>query len=167
MKILIAPDSFKGTLSANEVCGIIGQAFADTIKTAEITKLPAADGGEGLCACLKEIVGGETVKAEDLGASFIKAVTDILASHTISAAEELGVKRIVLAGGVSANSRLRRIMEEKCKSKGFELYKPELKFCGDNAAMIASQGFYEFVSSRDEADFFNLSLNAIASLPIN
>lgn len=67
MKILIAPDSFKGTLSANEVCGIIGQAFADTIKTAEITKLPAADGGEGLCACLKEIIGGETVKAEVCG----------------------------------------------------------------------------------------------------
>lgn len=67
MKILIAPDSFKGTLSANEVCGIIGQAFADTIKTAEITKLPAADGGEGLCACLKEIIGDETVKAEVCG----------------------------------------------------------------------------------------------------
>ncbi len=62
MKILIAPDSFKGTLTADEVCDIIGQAFADTIKTAEITKLPAADGGEGLCACLKQINGGETVK---------------------------------------------------------------------------------------------------------
>ncbi len=62
MKILIAPDSFKGTLTANEVCDIIGQAFNDTIKNPEITKLPAADGGEGLCACLKEIIGGETVK---------------------------------------------------------------------------------------------------------
>lgn len=67
MKILIAPDSFKGTLTAGEVCDIIGQAFADTIKTAEITKLPAADGGEGLCACLKEIIGGETVKTEVCG----------------------------------------------------------------------------------------------------
>ena len=67
MKILIAPDSFKGTLTANEVCGIIGQAFADTIKTAEITKLPAADGGEGLCACLKEIIGGDTLKTEVCG----------------------------------------------------------------------------------------------------
>ena len=67
MKILIAPDSFKGTLTANEVCEIIGQAFADKIKNAEITKLPAADGGEGLCACLKEIIGGETVEAEVCG----------------------------------------------------------------------------------------------------
>ena len=64
MKILIAPDSFKGTLSAGEVCGIIGQAFKDTIKDAEITKLPAADGGEGLCACLQAVIGGETVFAE-------------------------------------------------------------------------------------------------------
>lgn len=67
MKILIAPDSFKGTLTANEVCDIIGQAFADTIKNAEITKLPAADGGEGLCACLKQIIGGKTVKTEACG----------------------------------------------------------------------------------------------------
>ena len=67
MKILIAPDSFKGTMTANEVCDIIGQAFADIIKNAEITKLPAADGGEGLCACLKQIIGGETAKAEVCG----------------------------------------------------------------------------------------------------
>ncbi len=67
MKILIAPDSFKGTLTASEVCEIIGQAFADTIKNVKISKLPAADGGEGLCACLCEIVGGETVKAEVCG----------------------------------------------------------------------------------------------------
>ncbi|MBQ8015199.1 MAG: glycerate kinase [Clostridia bacterium] len=67
MHILIAPDSFKGTLSAAEVCDIIGQAFKDTIKDAEITKLPAADGGEGLCACLQAIIGGETVLAEVCG----------------------------------------------------------------------------------------------------
>lgn len=57
--LLIAPDSFKGTLSAAEVCDIIGQAYADTIKDIKITKLPAADGGEGLCVCLHKIRGGE------------------------------------------------------------------------------------------------------------
>ncbi len=67
MKILIAPDSFKGTLTSNEVCDIIGQAFADTIKNLKITKLPAADGGEGLCACLEGIVGGEMIKTEVCG----------------------------------------------------------------------------------------------------
>ncbi len=78
MKILIAPDSFKGTLTANEVCDIIGQAFADTIKTAEITKFPAADGGEGLCACLKQIIGGETVKTDVSGVFFEKMTAEYL-----------------------------------------------------------------------------------------
>ncbi len=67
MHILIVPDSFKGTLAAKEVCDIIGHAFKDTIKDAEITKLPAADGGEGLCACLQVVIGGEAVKAEVCG----------------------------------------------------------------------------------------------------
>ncbi len=105
---------------------------------------------------------GEEVKAEDLGASFIKAVTDLLVSHTMEAVEDFGAEKIVLAGGVSANSRLRRVMEEKCISKGIELYKPELKYCGDNAAMIASQGYYEFLAGK-RAD---LTLNAVASMPI-
>ena len=105
---------------------------------------------------------GEEVKAEDLGASFIKAVTDLLVSHTMEAVKDFGAEKIVLAGGVSANSRLRRVMEEKCSSKGVKLYKPELKFCGDNAAMIASQGYYEFLAGK-RAD---LTLNAVASMPI-
>ena len=105
---------------------------------------------------------GEEVKAEDLGASFIKAVTDLLVTHTMEAVEDFGAEKIVLAGGVSANSRLRRVMEEKCTSKGIELYKPELKYCGDNAAMIASQGYYEFLAGK-RAD---LTLNAVASMPI-
>ena len=105
---------------------------------------------------------GEEVKAEDLGASFIKAVTDLLVSHTMEAVNDFGAEKIVLAGGVSANSRLRRVMEEKCTSKGIKLYKPELKYCGDNAAMIASQGYYEFLAGK-RAD---LTLNAVASMPI-
>ena len=105
---------------------------------------------------------GEEVKAEDLGASFIKAVTDLLVSHTMEAVKDYGAKKVVLAGGVSANSRLRRVMEEKCVSKGVKLYKPELKYCGDNAAMIASQGYYEFLAGK-RAD---LTLNAVASMPI-
>ena len=106
---------------------------------------------------------GEEVKAEDLGASFIKAVTDLLISHTMEAVKDFGAEKIVLAGGVSANSRLRRVMEEKCKSKGVGLYKPELKYCGDNAAMIASQGYYEFLAGKTA----DLTLNAVASMPIS
>jgi len=63
-RILIAPDSFKGTLTAREVCEITGRAFKNTIENCEITALPLADGGEGLCACLEKIRGGRFVTAE-------------------------------------------------------------------------------------------------------
>ena len=106
---------------------------------------------------------GEEVKPEDLGASFIKAVTDLLCSHTMLAAENIGAKEIVLAGGVSANSRLRRIMAEECKKRNIKLYMPELKYCGDNAAMIASQGYYEFL----QGNTADMTLNAVASMPID
>ena len=106
---------------------------------------------------------GETVKAEDLGASFIKAVTDLLTSHTMEAAKDTDSKTIVLAGGVSANSRLRRVMQEQCNKKGIKLFMPELKYCGDNAAMIASQGYYEYLDGK-RAD---MTLNAVASMPID
>lgn len=106
---------------------------------------------------------GEEVKPEDLGASFIKAVTDLLCEHTMKAAKEHGASKIVLAGGVSANSRLRRIMQEECSKRNIQLFMPELKYCGDNAAMIASQGYYEFLGGKTA----DLSLNAVASMPID
>ncbi len=105
---------------------------------------------------------GEEVKPEDLGASFIKAVTDCLVKNTLAAADDYNIKKIVLAGGVSANSRLREKMEEECKKRNIELFKPELKYCGDNGAMVASQGYFEFISGK-KAD---LTLNAVASMPI-
>ena len=67
LNVLIAPDSFKGTLSAREVCDIIGEAFENTIQDVKITKLPVADGGEGLCSCLYEITGGSFIGAEVTG----------------------------------------------------------------------------------------------------
>ncbi len=106
---------------------------------------------------------GETVKPEDLGASFIKAVTDLLVSHTMEAAKDTGAKTLILAGGVSANSRLRRVMKEECDKRGIKLFMPELKYCGDNAAMIASQGYYEYLDGK-RAD---LTLNAVASMGID
>ena len=106
---------------------------------------------------------GEEVKAEDLGASFIKAVTDLLTSHTMKAAKDVKAEKIVLAGGVSANSRLRRVMAEECEKRNIKLFMPELKYCGDNAAMIASQGYYEFIAGKTA----DMSLNAVASMPID
>lgn len=105
---------------------------------------------------------GEEISVPDLGASYINAVCDCLIENTEKAAEMLGYKKIVLAGGVSANSVLRRRMTETCKKRGWDLYFPELKYCGDNGAMVASQGYFEFING----NIADLSLNAVASLPI-
>ena len=105
---------------------------------------------------------GEEVKPEDLGASFIKAVTDLLVSHTMEAIKDTGSTKLVLAGGVSANSRLRRVVANACEKQNIQLFLPDLKYCGDNAAMIASQGYYEFLNGKRAG----LTLNAVASMPI-
>lgn len=105
---------------------------------------------------------GEEISVPDLGASYIKAVVDCLTENTEKAAVDLGYEKVVLAGGVSANSVLRREMTTLCEKHGWELYAPELKYCGDNAAMVGAQGYYEFLSG-NTAD---LALNACASMSI-
>lgn len=105
---------------------------------------------------------GETIRREDLGASFINAVVSSLVSNTEKAMQTVDTNKLVLAGGVSANSVLRRRMDETAKKHGWEVYYPELSLCGDNAAMVASQGYYEFVAGK-RAD---MSLNAYATMNI-
>lgn len=105
---------------------------------------------------------GETINIPDLGASFMNAVTSFLCDNTEKAAKELGYNKIVLAGGVSANSVLRQKMESLCKKHNWELYLPALNLCGDNAAMVGAQAFYEY-QSNNTAD---LSLNAYATMSI-
>ncbi len=106
---------------------------------------------------------GEEICKEDLCASFRRAVVECLTDNLFKAAEDLGVKTIVAAGGVSANRLLRRELERICKEKGYKLYVPELSLCGDNAAMVGSQGYYEFLSS----NVAQTDLNAVATLPID
>lgn len=85
---------------------------------------------------------GEDVPTADLAASYRKAVVDYLMDRFIKAARETGMKKLVVAGGVSANRLLRR--ELAALEKPYEVYMPELRYCGDNAAMIAAQGYYEY-----------------------
>lgn len=106
---------------------------------------------------------GETYSVPDLGASFIEAVTNCLCQKVEMAADEFFHKKIVLAGGVSANSVLRSKMDNICKNRGWELYLPELKYCGDNAAMVGSQGYFEAL----DGSFADASLNAYATMPID
>ena len=105
---------------------------------------------------------GETLSKPDLGASFLASVVKILCDHTARAAEQFGHRKIVLAGGVSANSVLRREMDALCTRRGWQLFLPDLPLCGDNAAMIGAQGYYE-AKAGVRAD---LSLNAWATMPI-
>ncbi len=105
---------------------------------------------------------GETVCVPDLCASVRKTVTDILLDRTAKALDTLPYRTLVLAGGVSANSEIRRRMAEECQKRGIAFYKPELSFCGDNAAMVGVQGYYEYLAGT-RAD---LSLNAYATMNI-
>lgn len=106
---------------------------------------------------------GETVEINNLAASFQQAVVEILSSRFLAAAEQFGYKKLVIAGGVSANSGLRKRMEDECKRRGYALYQPPLSLCGDNAAMIGAQGYYEFLAGHTAG----LDLNGVASLPID
>lgn len=87
---------------------------------------------------------GEEVSVPDLCASYRKAVVGYLVDHFRQAVGESGARSIAAAGGVSANRLLRRELEKLSRDAGRPLYMPELRYCGDNAAMIAAQGFYEF-----------------------
>jgi len=106
---------------------------------------------------------GEEIDVPVLCATVRKRVCDMLISNTFSAANSLRYKKIALAGGVSANSELRRRMEEECKNRGYELYYPPLKYCGDNAAMVGAQAIYEYKNG----NIAGSDLNAVATLPID
>lgn len=106
---------------------------------------------------------GEEPDVPVLCATLRKKVCDILISKTLSAMKQSGYNKLVLAGGVSANSELRRRMEEECKKLCYEFYSPPLALCGDNAAMVGAQAYYEFKAG----NIADISLNASATMPID
>ncbi len=102
---------------------------------------------------------GQDIVVENVAASFQRAVVEVLTEKALQAAKEKGAKKIALAGGVASNSQLRAAMAEGCKLNGLDLNLPKPIFCTDNAAMIATRGYYDFLSGR----FAGLELNAVPS----
>lgn len=98
----------------------------------------------------------------DVCASFRYAVVDCLKTNFLKAAEDLKVDKLVIAGGVSANRLLRSSLQEECDKHGLAFYMPEKSLCGDNAAMVGSQGYYEFLSG----NIASTDLNAFATMSI-
>lgn len=105
---------------------------------------------------------GEKISTADTAAALQNTIAEILSDHTIKAARDLGYKTIAAAGGVSANTALRRALTKKCSVEDIKLYLPELKYCGDNGAMIACAGYYAYKSGITA----DIDLNARATLSI-
>ncbi len=105
---------------------------------------------------------GETISVEDLSASFRRAVVDCLTKNVVRAMEDRQMTKLVIAGGVSANRLVRREFDRICKERGWFLFVPELSLCGDNAAMVGAQGYYEFLSGKRAG----MELNACAAMTI-
>ncbi len=106
---------------------------------------------------------GEEIDVNSLAACFQSTVGQILTDKFIAAAQEFGYKKIALAGGVAANSGLRETLSTAAEKNGMTLYVPPLSLCGDNAAMIGCQGYYEFLAG----NIANESLNAIATMSLD
>jgi N6-L-threonylcarbamoyladenine synthase len=107
--------------------------------------------------------GEEIVKA-DLAASFQQAVVDVLVAKVTKAAKEKNVTNVLLSGGVASNSQLRKQLREKLEERGKELYYPETRICTDNAAMIASAGYFNWQQNHKAASY---DLNAEPNLQLS
>ena len=105
---------------------------------------------------------GEELDVPSLCASFSSAVSDTLIPRVVRALQETGLRKIAVAGGVAANSRIRRDILAAAGNLGAEVYMPPLSLCGDNAAMIGAQAYYEYQAG----NVADMSLNAYATKSI-
>ena len=105
---------------------------------------------------------GEQIDIPSLCAGFTAAVSDTLVPRVMRAIEETGCKKIAVAGGVAANSRIRRDLMAAAEKLNAEVFMPPLSLCGDNAAMIGAQAYYEFLAG----NVADMSLNAYATKSI-
>ena len=117
----------------------------------------------GLKTAALNIINSERQKGNephhaDLTASYTRVIVDAIVKKVSLAIDKTDTKRLVLAGGVAANSHIRGALDELCRKRGVEFCKPSLSLCSDNAAMVAAAGYFEYLAG----NFANTSLNASA-----
>ena len=106
---------------------------------------------------------GKPVDVAGMAASFQERIDQILARKLLAAAADTGARTVCLAGGVAANGRLRQLVNDGAQKLGAQVFLPELKYCGDNGAMIAAQGYYEYL----DGNLADWTLNGLPTLPID
>ena len=107
-------------------------------------------------------MNNETIVTEDVAASFQQAVIDVLVGHSMEALDKYGFKKFAIAGGVASNSSLRAAFEKACSEKGVEFFLPPPILCTDNAAMIGSAAYFEYIRGLRNG----LDLNAVPNLKL-
>ena len=107
---------------------------------------------------------GEELNKAYIAASFQKEVVDELSQKTIKALKELKQTKLVVAGGVGANSKLKEVLQNECEKNDIKLFSPSLKLCTDNAAMIGSYAYYQLMEEDEPFAELNLTAKSTVSL---
>lgn len=142
-----------------------GNDKAIVFPKAKVAENPYDFSFSGLKSAVLNYINGCKMKRQeineaDIAASFQKAVIDVLVEHAVHAAKEYRIDKFAIAGGVASNQTLREAMEKACKERGIQFYHPSPIFCTDNAAMIGSAAYYEYLQGRRDG----WDLNAVPNL---
>ena len=144
-----------------------GNDKAIVFPKAKVAENPYDFSFSGLKSAVLNYINGCKMKRQeineaDIAASFQKAVIDVLVEHAVHAAKEYRIDKFAIAGGVASNQTLREAMEKACKERGIQFYHPSPIFCTDNAAMIGSAAYYEYLQGRRDG----WDLNAVPNLTL-
>lgn len=144
-----------------------GNDKAIVFPKAKVAENPYDFSFSGLKSAVLNYINGCKMKRQeineaDIAASFQKAVIDVLVEHAVHAAKEYRIDKFAIAGGVASNQTLREAMEKACKERGIQFYHPSSIFCTDNAAMIGSAAYYEYLQGRRDG----WDLNAVPNLKL-
>ena len=144
-----------------------GNDKAIVFPKAKVAENPYDFSFSGLKSAVLNYINGCKMKRQeineaDIAASFQKAVIDVLVEHAVHAAKEYRIDKFAIAGGVASNQTLREAMEKACKERGIQFYHPSPISCTDNAAMIGSAAYYEYLQGRRDG----WDLNAVPNLKL-